>query len=54
MVLSRYVPLLCHVLNAADILLQDRYADHFGLDRRSVENAAKRVQDGARNVLDRN
>ncbi|KAH7411581.1 hypothetical protein DE146DRAFT_750754 [Phaeosphaeria sp. MPI-PUGE-AT-0046c] len=32
---------------------QDNYAGHFGLDRRSVENAAKRVQEGARNVLDK-
>jgi hypothetical protein len=34
--------------------LQDRYGGHLGLDRNTVENAAKRVQDGARNVLERN
>lgn len=33
--------------------LQDQYGGHFGLGRSSVENAAKRVQDGARNVLDK-
>ncbi|KAF2826490.1 hypothetical protein CC86DRAFT_293341 [Ophiobolus disseminans] len=32
---------------------QDQYGGHFALDRDSVQNAAKRVQDGARHALDR-
>lgn len=34
--------------------VQDQYGGHFGLDRGTVENAAKRVQNGARNVLEKN
>ncbi|KAH8716918.1 hypothetical protein GQ44DRAFT_624618 [Phaeosphaeriaceae sp. PMI808] len=33
--------------------LQDQYGGHFGLDRESVEGAAKRVQDGAHNILNK-
>jgi hypothetical protein len=36
------------------MLSKDQFGGHFGLDRRSVENAAKRVQEGARNVLEKN
>jgi hypothetical protein len=35
-------------------LMQDNFGGHFGLDRSTVENAAKRVQNGARNVLEKN
>ncbi|KAH3915050.1 hypothetical protein HBI56_016170 [Parastagonospora nodorum] len=33
---------------------QDQFAGHFGLNRGTVENAAQRVQNGARNVLEKN
>lgn len=32
---------------------QDQYGGHFGLGRDSVQNAANRMKDGARQALDR-
>lgn len=33
---------------------KDQYGGHFGLNRGTVENAAQHVQNGARNVLEKN
>lgn len=51
--LSKYDALLSLVSYTTDTK-KDQYGGHFGLNRGTVENAAQRVQNGARNVLEKN